>query len=94
MVYRGIPNWPPVWTQTTAKATKILKGELGTLNRTVMHDLMSHRCFLLIEHEKENYMGCLMFDDATFCKQIHQLLQFYVGCSIEEIGNIDLSFTL
>jgi len=26
--------------------------------------------------------------------EICELLQFYIGCSIEEIGSIDLSFTL
>ena len=89
-----MPNWPPVWTQTTEKTTKSLKGELGTLNRIVMHDLISRRFFLLIEYEKEYYLGSLMFDDATFCKQIHDLLQNYIGSSIKDIGSIDLSFTL
>jgi hypothetical protein len=44
-----------------------------------MHDLIPRRCFLLIEYEREYYLGCLMFDDATFCKQIHDLLQSYTG---------------
>jgi hypothetical protein len=26
-----------------------------------MHDLISRKCFLLIEYEKEYYLGCLMF---------------------------------
>ena len=89
-----MPNWPPVWTQTTEKTTKSLKGELGTLNRIVMHDLISRSFFLLIEYEKEYYLGSLVFDDATFCKQIHDLLQNYIGSSIKDIGSIDLSFTL
>jgi hypothetical protein len=79
MVYRGMPNWPRVWIQKNEKSTKTLSGELGTLNRTVMHDLISRRFFLLIEYEKEYYLGCLMFDDATF-----------VGRSIHDIGGIDL----
>ena len=94
MSYHGVLNWPPVWTQTTKKTIKTLKGELGTLNRIVMHDLISRRFFLLIEYENEYYLGCLFFDEATFCKQIHDLLQSYIGCSIKEIGSIDLSFTL
>jgi hypothetical protein len=39
-------------------------------------------------------MGCLMFDDATFCKQINDLLQLYIGSPIKDIGSINLGFTL
>ena len=47
-----------------------------------------------MEYEKYIYMGCLVFDDATFCKEIHDLLQLHIGRSIQDIGSIDLSHTL
>jgi hypothetical protein len=31
MSYRGVPNWPPVWTQTRSDGVKKLRGELGVL---------------------------------------------------------------
>ena len=31
MSYRGIPNWPPVWTQMRFGDVKIVKGEVGVL---------------------------------------------------------------
>jgi len=47
-----------------------------------------------MEYEKYIYMGCLVFDDATFCKEIHDLLQLHIGSSIKDIGSIDLSHIL
>ena len=92
MSYGGIANWPPVWTSTSV--AEPLRGEIGILKRVMLHPFLPRRCFLMIEHEKQRYMGCLLFDDVAFSKEIHELLQLYVGCSIEEIGNIDLSHTL
>ena len=94
MYYRGIPNWPPVWTRTRDQTVKKLNGEFGILTHAVLHENLPTRCFLVIEYEKYGYMGCLVFDDAVFCKQIHNLLQSYIGSPIKDIGSIDLSFTL
>jgi len=66
MSYRWIHQLAAIWTQTIEKSTKTLKGELGTLKRTVMHELISRRFFVLIEYKKEYYLGCLMFDETTF----------------------------
>jgi hypothetical protein len=44
--------------------------------------------------DDQRYTAILMFDDATFCKQIYNLLQETIDRRIEEIGNLDLSFTL
>ncbi len=35
-------------------------------------------------------MGCVIFDDATFCEQIHDLLQHHHGRSMKEIGDLSL----
>jgi hypothetical protein len=39
-------------------------------------------------------MGCLLFNDSTFCNQIMKLLQDYRNRPIAEIGSIDLAHTL
>ena len=39
-------------------------------------------------------MGCLVFDDRNFCRQMVTLLEGYCNRSIAEIGNIDFSHTL
>lgn len=36
-------------------------------------------------------MGCLLFDDAHFCRQLVNLLKGHVNQPIAEIGSIDLS---
>jgi hypothetical protein len=46
-----------------------------------------------MEHENESYTGTLFFDDADSCRQVANLLQRHIGRSIDEIGNLDVSFT-
>jgi hypothetical protein len=92
MSYRGVPNWPPVWTQMRIGGVKIVKGEVGVL--IYFHPGgASNTCYLLIEHENENYIGNLVFDDAPFCNQVIDLLQQHLGRSVKEIGEFDVSFT-
>jgi hypothetical protein len=95
MSYRGVPNWPPVWTIGYATVIKTVKGEeVGILKHVIRHDAPRNRCFLIIEHEGERYIGTLLFDDATFCQQICRFLDHYIGCSIREIGSLEVTFTL
>jgi hypothetical protein len=39
-------------------------------------------------------MGTLLFDDPQFCRQTQTLLQQHCGKPIQQIGKIDLSYTL
>jgi hypothetical protein len=39
-------------------------------------------------------MGCLLFDETAFCRQITEILQSCCNRSIAEIGSLDLSHTL
>ena len=91
MSHMGTRSWPPVWT---GARRVIQRSEIGILTQVIRHDDTPDRCFLLIRREKELYMGCLMVDDPSFCKQIFRLLQSYIGYSIAEIGGIDLRHTL
>jgi hypothetical protein len=49
------------------------------------------RFFLIMEHEKLEYIGCLLFSDQTVCRQIYGVLQDQCGHTLEEIGSLDLS---
>jgi len=95
MNYRGIPNWPPVWTNgKQSSGVKTKKGEIGVLKFVMVHKQMPNRLFLFIDHEGETYTGCLLFNDGSFCRQLELILEKQIGASIKEIGNLDLSYTL
>ena len=39
-------------------------------------------------------MGCLLFDDHNFCREVIMLLERHCNRSIAEVGSIDVSHTL
>ncbi len=94
MSYRGLSNWPPVWTQARRDSVKTVIGEVGTLIYVHSNPLMSSKCFLVMEHGGETYVGTLLFDNDAFCRQINILLQCHLKRSIRDIGDLDLSATL
>ena len=94
MRYRGVPNWPPVWTPRSTGGQDSIKGEIGILKRVDRDVKTVNRCFLLIEHNDQNYIGTLLFSDGMFCWLMSVLLKKHIGLSIKEIGNLDLSYTL
>jgi len=95
MSYKGILNWPPVWTWTRGGENKYPKGEVGTLKSVEPSKVQpGKRFFLEIDYEGSSYVSCLLFDDAAFCAQIEKLLRDYCNRPIAEIGSIDLSYTL
>jgi hypothetical protein len=96
MRYHGASNWPPVWSWTGGLENKRRPtGEVGIL-RSVEPSCFqpANRCVLCIDYEGSSYMGCLLFDDVAFCRQITEILQFCLNRSISDIGSLDLSFTL
>jgi hypothetical protein len=103
MSYRGVPSWPPVWTWVSwvnrpdadVPENKTIKGEVGILIWASLTGIQPpDRCYLLINHEGSSYMGCLLFDDPTFCRYVVNLLKDYSDRPIAEIGSIDLAHTL
>ena len=76
------------------EARKKLRGEIGILKHVIKHDAMLNKGFLVMEHEGERWMGCLIIDDHAFCEQISDLLRTQLGRSIKEIGDLDLIFTM
>jgi hypothetical protein len=95
MRYRGLSAWPPQWIKTgggsSEAAPNILSGEIGILSRVVFSKVDDTRCYILIDFNKEEYMGTLLIEYAGFCRQISSLLQKHLGDSIEKIGSLDLS---
>jgi hypothetical protein len=89
-----VRSWPPIWTSTRPAATDRPIGEVGTLQQALLNNLMSTRIFLFINYQGFRYMGSMQFDDAKFCSEIYAVLNAHVGCSIKEIGDLDLSRTL
>ena len=58
------------------------------------HPAITQAIFLKMTYKREDYMGFLACGDLAFCCQLDTLLQRYVGWSIKDVGDLDLSFTL
>jgi hypothetical protein len=92
MSYQGLPNWPPTWTWIGGEENKHPKGEVGILQDVMLSTFQpSNRCYLIVEHERAAYMGCLLFDDASFCSQIFALLRGHCGHPVQHIGGLNFS---
>ena len=92
MTYHGIRNWPPAWTWRGGEDNKRPRGEIGTLRDVFISQIEPRtRLFLIMEHEGNEYIGCVMFNDGTFCGQIYELLKNYHGRRIADLGSLDVS---
>jgi hypothetical protein len=40
------------------------------------------------------YVGAVLLNDPAFCREIFEVLSGHVGKTIQEIGDINLSYTL
>jgi hypothetical protein len=94
MSFHGIPNWPPAWVDSKGDNKKQLRGEVGILKYVHASNRISKKCYLVIEHGSIKYIGCLIFNDASFCYAVSMLLRAHVGLTIKEIGDLDLSHML
>jgi hypothetical protein len=92
--YRGVHSWPPTWNSLDSEIKRHPNGEVGILKEVrIPINGPFNRCFLVIEHHKSIYMGCLLIDDIPFCDQVIKLLRRHCGESIASIGSLDLSHT-
>ena len=94
MLYRGARNWPPIWTQAGRHGAKTARGELGVLTKVSGDQRSTQRFYLAIEYEGERYIGTLLFDDPVFGWLISKVLRSHLGWPIQEIGSLDLGFTV
>lgn len=75
MSYREVSNWPPAWVGRNTKQLEQPSGEIGFLKNVILSQLEPiSRFYLMIEHEGEEYLGALLFDDHFFCRHIYKLL--------------------
>ena len=94
MSRNGLRNWPPVWLWVDgSNKFKFPKGEVGILRFAVAFTGLqpSDRCYLIIDHEGSSFMGCLLFDDHSFCHHVAELLEDCRNRPIVEIGSLDVS---
>jgi hypothetical protein len=94
MTYRGVTNWPPAWIQVHKTKIKSLSGEVGILKHVMRYDRVPNGFVLVIEHARERYLGFLIFDEVSFCMLIYDVLQARIGCSIKDLGNLELTHIL
>ena len=91
MCYRGVSNWPPAWVGRDAQQSQQLGGEIGILKNVIQSKIKPlNRLYLTIEHEGEEYLGALLFDDQFACRRTYKLLLRYRGELIHKIGEIEV----
>jgi hypothetical protein len=91
MICGGMLNWPPIWLWTGGEKNERPRGEVGVLIRVEPSVLADRSLFLTIQYNNGEYMGCLSFDDAAFCREIYNLLKGLYRHSISEIGELNIS---
>ena len=94
MSYRGVPNWPPLWTLAKEISVGNLRGALGVLRYVHSSGEVSKKCYLVIEHERDIYVGYLLCQDHASSTKIAHILRDHIGRSIQEIGDLDLSYIM
>ena len=93
MSYRGVSNWPPVWTWIDGEEIKHVEGEVGILKEVRLSNARAaNRILMVIEHENDRYVGCVPFDNYFFCRMILTLLEDYHSRSLREIGELELFY--
>ena len=89
----GMRAWPPLWIRTNVPSDKP-RGEIGILLRVLKSEAIDNALFVWVDYGGSTYVGAMNFDDLTFCREIHRVLEFSVGLTIKEIGDLDFSYTL
>jgi hypothetical protein len=87
--------WPPTWLWRGGSEDTRPTGEVGLLKDVILSDIdPPTRCFLVMQHMGAEYIGCLSFENSGFCREIYEVLGEHRGNSIDEIGNVDISYPL
>jgi hypothetical protein len=91
----GMRNWPPAWLWRGDSEDTRPNGEVGFLTDVILSNINPpNTCFLVMQNMGAEYIGCLSFEDSSFCREIYRVLSGYCGSPIDEIGDIDISFAL
>jgi hypothetical protein len=92
-----IHQWPPVWASLDNKDERISGrevGEVGVLTEVRKPMSRSDGIVLIMHHNDSRYGTIVIVSDAAFRGQLFELLKDAVGLSIQQVGDIDLSWTL
>jgi hypothetical protein len=84
------------------RENRLLGGEFGTLKEVRVsaaepkqdEDVKPSRLYLFMNYRNSAYVGSVLFDDASACRQVGRVLLDQRGRSLREIGQIDLSHLL
>jgi hypothetical protein len=93
MIYKRNRSWPPTWLWRSDNDNTKPKGEVGILRDVIPSTIEPHDRYLM-EHRDAEYIGTLLLSDQAFCRKIFGVLIQNRGKTIQEIGDIDLSYTL
>ncbi len=66
---------------------------MRTLQDVRRYEARTDRCFLIIEHEQEFYIGCIHLENRFLgdeIDEIYELLRKEIGQSIAHIGALDI----
>jgi hypothetical protein len=89
LAYSNLPNWPPLWIWAGGNEDRFPKGEVGVLKEVRWHYPID-KCFLWIEYEGSNYLGCLLFGDVEYGRKACELLKQQIGKSLRAIGALEI----
>jgi hypothetical protein len=90
--YKGFSSWPPAWVWRGGNRYSQPTGEVGVLKDVKLSSIEPcESCFLIIEHEGQEYVGAVLFEDPLFCRAIYDVLLRHCSRPIREVGDIDLS---
>ena len=90
---KGVSSWPPKWLWGGGRRYVLARGEVGVLKDAMLSSIEPYeKCFLIMEHERRQYIGTLLVGDSVFCREIYTVLIEQRGKPIREIGEIDLSY--
>ena len=71
-----------------------VRGEVGFLKYAFLSKVTpDSRIFLIMEHEKQEYIGCVLFTDQSFCQHVYNLIRDHIGCSIADLGGLEIGFS-
>lgn len=63
---------------------------MGVLKYVFANTRVSNKCYLVIEFEKDDYIGSLTFDSLAACTRMSNLFRAHIGHRIEQIGDLDV----
>ena len=94
LTYKNSRSWPPAWLYCGGFENTYPRGEVGILKNVFISSVKpSTRCLLIMEHADAEYIGDLLISDTAFCSEIYKVLLRHCGQTIQETGDIKLSYT-